>query len=57
MRFPEEIKKKKVHGILKIIEPWYCFVILINILKNSSDGPKNSDLRFLECFMLKGWFV
>jgi len=22
MRFPEEIKKKKVHGILKIIEPW-----------------------------------
>jgi hypothetical protein len=23
MRFPEEIKKKKVHGILKIIEPWF----------------------------------
>ena len=22
MRFPEDIKKKKVHGILKIIEPW-----------------------------------
>jgi hypothetical protein len=22
MRFPDDIKKKKVHGILKIIEPW-----------------------------------